>query len=309
MTRGIEVVACTVLLLSPAAWAQSVAEPAARLAVQEQKVNALLRQFLSANEAIEARIDEVVETLTALRDSPESGTKVADTKIEAVQSLKASVEKYRTKRLGVEEQLRRTASSWDPETLKSVQAFLDEKIEARVNRIMELVGSVEGAAAAGGTKGTVLREDGWGNLREVEDTSSKEYKQGQKIEKRAEQVQEETREALETHMADMENRIRTLKTQSASTADPARKAELERQAAGYEERLAAARDTLSAIGEAPYGADVRTVDSSSEGHTLSLKLQEVTMHLQAEQRKVDMLGAQLMNELARLDSIRAGGRS
>jgi hypothetical protein len=298
MMRGYVIAAYAVLSLSSNVFAQSA------LDLQQAKVNALTKEFLSASDAVETRIDEVVSALTALRDSPASGTKVADTKIEAIQSLKANVENYRTKRLKVEEQLRRPVSYWDPETLKKVEQFLDGKTQKRVDQIMELVNSVEGSAGSS-EKPTVLREDGWGNFRQVEDTSSKEYKQDKKLDKRATQVQKETRETIEQRIVDIEDQIRTLKSQAASTVNATRKAELERQTTDYEARLAAAKDALSTIGEASYAGETRTVESSSEGHKLNMKLGDVAAQLQTEQRKVDALGAQLMNELATLDSLKA----
>jgi len=298
------VLAVSMTLLVASSTPAQTSAAASALDRQQEKVAALMKDFLSANDAIETRIDEAVSALSSLRDSPDSGTKVADAKMDVIQDLTANVEKYRTRRLTIEDRLRQSASAWDPETLKRVEAFLDGKIEKRVDQILELVNSVKGSAGSS-AKPTVLREDGWGNIREVEDTSDKAYKQDQKLDKRATQVQEETRETLEKRILDIENQIRTLKSQAASTADAERKAELQRQAADYEARLAAAKNALSTVGETQPGTGTLAVDPSSEAQKLSMKLKETTARLKAEQVKVEALGAQLMNELARLDSLKA----
>lgn len=301
MIRKLVVAASIALTFASGASAQPAI---GALGLQQQKVSNLAKEFFSANDALEARLDDVVSTLTSLRDSPKSGTQVADAKADAVQSLKASVDKYRTQRLKIEDQLRQSSSAWDPETLKRVETFIDGRLQKRVGQIMELVNSVEGSAGSSETS-TVLREDGWGNIREVEDTSSKEYKQGEKLDKRATQIQKDTREDIEKRITALKSQISTLKSQSAATADPTRKAELERQVAGYESRLAVAQKALSNVGQTNDESETQTVGSAAEGHKLDLKLREVTSQMQTEQRKVDMLGAQLMNELARLDSLKA----
>ncbi len=301
MSKAIIAAAC--FAVASCAFAQSVAPDA--LTYQQEKVKGMLQQYLAANDAIEKQIDEAVSTLTSLSDSVKSGTKVADTKMDAIESLKAGVDKFRLQRQKVEVQLRQSMSSWDPETLKKVEAFLDGKIQKRVEQIMTLANSIDSGSGTSSETPKVLREDGWGNYREVEDTGSKESKQADKMAKREGEVQKETREAIEKRIVDIENQIRTLKSQSMAVTDPERKAEYDRQVSEYEGRLVSAKEALSKVGELSYAGGGQEVETSSEGHKLNMKLRELTMQLQSERVKCDALGTQLMNELARLDSMKA----
>jgi hypothetical protein len=303
---------CFVLVLSGVCGvssAQTAAEPAAAPAVaqandtrthQEKKVAALADQFFAASEALEKRIDELVTELASVRDSASSGTKIADTKKEVIEKLKASIDTYRVKRQKIEAELRRPASYWDSGALEKAEGFQDERIQKRAGQILELVNSLYDSTEYKEFR-TVYQEDGWGNVREVEDTQSKEYKQAKKADQRAEKVGEETRETIEQRIVDLENRTRWLKEQVAATVDAERKSELERQVAANEARLAESRALLSQVGEAGSGG-AEPVSGSSEARDIEARIRSAAAALKAEHTKLDMLGSQLMQELGKLDS-------
>jgi hypothetical protein len=270
---------------------------------QEKKVAALADQFFAASEALEKRIDDLVKELVSVRDSTSSGTRIADTKKQLIDGLMASIDTYRLKRQKVEAELRRPVSYWDADTLEKAEGFHDGRIKKRADQILELGNSLYNSTEYKEFD-KVYKEDGWGNVREVEDTQSKGYKQSKKSDQRAEQVGKQTRQTIQQRIVDLQNQINVLKSQSAGTIDPARKAELERQIAANESRLAETQGLLSQVGESGH-AGTTTVDSSSEARDIEMKIRSAAASVKAEHAKLDMLGTQLMQELARLDSMPA----
>ncbi len=110
----------------------------ARLAAQEQRANLLLDEIKFADSRIEDRAEDILSTLRMVGDSKDSRTKVARMKEQTINDLQKNITYYQQKRAWLEEQMRRPTFNLTPDEKRRIIARFNERIEKRVNQILEM---------------------------------------------------------------------------------------------------------------------------------------------------------------------------
>jgi hypothetical protein len=110
----------------------------AQIEDRELRAVELTNDIISLDKRIEGRIDRVLKMLKGMKDSNESGTRVVRLKKEALAGLANTIDVYDSKR----RDMKMEAYARDPkiereELFKSVARY-DERIEKRVNQILDL---------------------------------------------------------------------------------------------------------------------------------------------------------------------------
>ena len=124
---------------------QGGASPAAiqaAIARQEAVISNLDAQMLVLDTGIEARVNLLVTQLAALKDSPDSGTKVVRTKREVIDMLRNSITFYRTERAKKITDSRSSASRQTTGDIARTVGNLDSRIEQRVDQVVTLSSSL-----------------------------------------------------------------------------------------------------------------------------------------------------------------------
>lgn len=107
------------------------------IAQREERLAEWGRDIVELDGRIEKRVDGLVKLLANLRDSQDSRTKVTQIKKEAIESLKAGIDRYTQKRREVTELIRKG----DTAALGDLDKF-DDRIIRRVDQIADLTKSI-----------------------------------------------------------------------------------------------------------------------------------------------------------------------
>ena len=126
-----------------AARVESVATMKEYIAQREQRFEAVKADLKTLDSRVEERIDYVVKTLTTVKDSNESKTRIANLKADVVSSLRRSIGIYRQKRMEIFERMRKEKTVPEAELAANVDMF-DQRIGKRVDQVMELAKSLAG---------------------------------------------------------------------------------------------------------------------------------------------------------------------
>lgn len=165
--------------------AQAQAAPAApdknvikaRLASQERRADLLLDEIKAIDSRIEDRIDNLLATLRMVGDSKDSRTKVTRMKEQTTDGLQKSIAYYQQKRAWLQEEMRRPTFNLTADEKRRIIARFDERIEKRVNQILEISKSLPSHQDY--DRYQAVGNSGWhGGVTYVE---SEDYKQNQRL--------------------------------------------------------------------------------------------------------------------------------
>jgi hypothetical protein len=140
---SILIVAQTPAPLDYAARVQSVVNLKAHIAQREARFELLKQDLIALDGRVEKQIDQIVTTLSSIRDSSDSRTRVAQIKGEVIGALERTISIYRQRRMDLFERMRKDSSVPQDELEKNLKTF-DERIGKRVAQVMELAKSFPG---------------------------------------------------------------------------------------------------------------------------------------------------------------------
>ena len=114
-----------------------------RVALQEKKIKDVTDEMIRIDENLERQVNTIVEQISALSDSQDSGTKMIERKREVIDGLKRSAEFYAKERDRRNRELARpTELNVPKEDQAQDVAALDERIEERVAQILAVTASL-----------------------------------------------------------------------------------------------------------------------------------------------------------------------
>lgn len=122
---------------------KSVATLKDHIAQREARFQERKNDLKALDARIEERIDYLVKTLLGIKDSPDSRTKVANIKGDAIDGLRRTITVYRQKRMELFERQRKEQTVPEEELAANINAF-DKRIGKRIEQITELVKSLPG---------------------------------------------------------------------------------------------------------------------------------------------------------------------
>ncbi len=114
---------------------------AKQLSAAQKEIDALTADLQKADQRIESKITKAVDTLKALTDSKDSGTRVADVKADLIDFLRKQLTDYAQRRAQVRAQLENPQRSLPQDILQSDLAKIDQRIDHRIEQVMALGGS------------------------------------------------------------------------------------------------------------------------------------------------------------------------
>lgn len=113
-----------------------------RVQLQQDAVDAVTAKLKATDQQIERRLDEVLDQLVAVTDSPDSRTKVLNAKMTMFEGLKKTIQFYARERGQRFAALYKPTSQATKEGLAHDVKILDERIEKRIDQALRLVASL-----------------------------------------------------------------------------------------------------------------------------------------------------------------------
>ncbi len=231
---------------------QSVVDLTDHVEMREARLSELVADIRALDTRTEKRIDEIVNKLSTLEDSPESTTNVNQLKAEVISGLKKSIGVYREKRRTIFEKLRTGKDAESPAltALKGDLDKFDKRTEKRVAQILKLANSMpQSEEVAKYVSEGPQYLDGW----YFENTKiSEEWKQNRRQGTATKVEQDEILAALVKSVDSLESRIAdindTLENRKVSNAERAiQEQELDR----LTNLLASRKEEISSLGKGP----------------------------------------------------------
>lgn len=177
---------------SPDQLKKSIATLEQHAETRELRATELTNDIMSMDTRIESRIDRIVKMLEGVTDGSESQVRVAQLKQRAIEGLKNTIEYYDQKRRGLKSETMERDPKITRETLFSDIGVFDNRIEKRVNQILELAESMQSHEDY--EKWRTVNDDsywGWGGYRERNPKYYENRKQVVQTEKTRKQLTEE----------------------------------------------------------------------------------------------------------------------
>ncbi len=192
--------------MTPEQIAARIPEVEAEIHEREIRASELTQDIIQLDERIEGRIDRILKQLHSMKDSKESGTRVVRMKKDAIEGLMETIEYYDVKR----RELNLEAFKRDPrierENLFEDIAIYDQRIEKRVNQILELANTFTEHKNL--PKYTYSRSGRWGGrTRKVSDA----YRDNRSQTVHTEQTRKELIDALKKSIDGLDRRNRDIK--------------------------------------------------------------------------------------------------
>jgi hypothetical protein len=126
-----------------AARVASVEQLKGHIGQREARLEGLRQDLLALDARTEQQIDQIVKTLSGLKDSADSKTRVAKVKGEVTEALVRTIWIYRQKRVEIFERMRKDSAVPQEDLERTLKVF-DQRIGKRVEQIVELARSFPG---------------------------------------------------------------------------------------------------------------------------------------------------------------------
>jgi len=174
---------------------------------REARFGLLKQDLLGLDGRLEKQIDTIVKTLSSIKDSNDSKTRVADIKGDVIKSLVRTIWIYRQRRVEVFERMRKESSVPDERLEVDVKVF-DDRIDKRVEQVMELSRSFPGHEDVSKYEsGGGSYYDGW----HQENTRlSEDWKQNRRSSNSSDEVRRELLQTLEKALTTNQSRLATI---------------------------------------------------------------------------------------------------
>ena len=105
---------------------------------REARLADIASDIIRIDQRLEGNVDKIVKKLASISDSEKSGYRVSQVKMDAMKGLARSIQNYQSKRATLIQEVREGRSGIPDEVLESDAAKFDERIEKRVNQILDL---------------------------------------------------------------------------------------------------------------------------------------------------------------------------
>ncbi|MGA0333703.1 MAG: hypothetical protein ACO3N7_00755 [Kiritimatiellia bacterium] len=268
------------------------------MAQQEERVAALSEEFFELNGQIEGRIQSVIEALAAMEDSQETKTRISRMKGKVIDDLKQSIRVLQQQRAANSEMMMyMTAEQREGSVQGRANDFLGEKMQARINQVMTLAGSLHANQEV--AKYEYYLKDSYDNNGvKVKKRVSDAYKSNQKQSTRANMTREELIKDIEAEEFRLTQRANFLKAEQArgGGALPPQQAEELEQLQAFQEIL---KEKKLEIFD---GKTVATQPVGDTRHAMELErqLEKAVQELRMANNALRQKGIALRQEMERL---------
>lgn len=283
------------------AFAQGSSMLQSQVSQSQARVDRLYDDAYEIEARIQGNVDQLINLLTGVSDSPESGTKIVRAKESALMALKKRVDVYnreRDKMIGAPNSpWRRTPTSAQQERL----AELDQRREERIDQIVGLSASL--ATHQDVEKYTIERRT---QMRNYKKTVSDEYTSNRRVTTVSEPLRETVIEKGEASIADIERQAAELERQLRTARSPEQREDLEARLAAVNERLSTRKNQVDTV-DSQYPTPTQQVGNDEANEILEFIDDEVRQ-IQEDFRRLQVLQSDVKHEQNRLRSLqqRAG---
>jgi len=262
---------------------------------EKEKIQDITTQLLETDQQIEERVDKIVNYLTSVQDSVDSGTKVLNIKTKAMEGLGKAAQNYIRERDKLQDSLRRSRNSdVAEEQAKSVKA-LNKRAEKRVAQIVQLTRTL--TTDADFQQYTRDFSTGW------QRSETKGYKWNKRTQMAAKPTVNKVDKALEQSVDHLERQNLTLQAQKQGQRK-VDQSKYDEQIERNEEIIQTRKEQLEEVQSGPeYGQGGKSLSKDQAGK-LDKKLREVTAQINTEFNKLMRLNSELQVESARLHNLR-----
>ena len=105
---------------------------------REERIGEIAADIIRLDTRLEGKVDKIVKTLASIKDSHDSGYRVSQIKMDAMNGLKRTIESYLGRRNALIREAREQRTGIPKEVLEGDAAKFDARIEKRVEQILEL---------------------------------------------------------------------------------------------------------------------------------------------------------------------------
>lgn len=236
------------------ALAPGVTTDARRLDVEitarQKRIKVLASDMASLDASMERRIVKAVDKLQGVTDSRDSGTRVARTKANVIDFLRKQITDYSRRRAQIRAEMDAARNRIPEATLASDIAWIDARINERIEQIVALGGSF--AQHEEFDRFTVSGSNWWGGTEFVENP---EWRQNRRVTQQGRQQQGKLRSAIDENISRLEFTNRSLAARRRQLSGPAL------------QRVEADIARNNALIETLRGKRVTTLTNQSEGRT------------------------------------------
>ena len=183
---------------------QSVVTMEQHIEMREARLKEVVEDLKEQGDGIDERIGTIVDSLTKLKDSESSKTRISMLKKDAANGLMNMINTYQTERRRLVEQGKKDSNA-DVEALAKLVKKIDERVEQRAAQVVKLVDSIPGEKDVKKyeTTGSGYYGNGWGW---TNDRISDTWRQNRRDKAQSNKARSEAQEALRKSIEDLERR-------------------------------------------------------------------------------------------------------
>ena len=105
---------------------------------REAQMTEIANDIVRLHRRLDDKLEKVVKQLASIKDSTSSGYRIGKLKMDAIESLRTSVEAYQRKRAAVIAEIREGRSGIPKHVLEGEAKHLDEHIEKHINQMLTI---------------------------------------------------------------------------------------------------------------------------------------------------------------------------
>ncbi|WOO43209.1 hypothetical protein [Rubellicoccus peritrichatus] len=117
------------------------------LTLREARRDELELSIIDLDARIEKRVTSLINMLSRMKDSKESGVKIMSLKESAIEGLTRNMRKLKTESANIERTIYQAPNNENSKDLQRIQKYFDDKIETRLDQLIQLTLTLSDKAA------------------------------------------------------------------------------------------------------------------------------------------------------------------
>lgn len=188
---------------------------------RKERMTEIANEIITLDRRLEGKLDKVVKRLASISDSEKSGYRVGQIKMNAMKGLKKTIENYQSKRASLMNKINQGGSGIPKEVLEGDAKAFDERIEKRVEQILEISKSFtqeEDVKKYEEVEGTGGYGWGWGPATRISDDYRQNRRNRNMNKEQRTEMMEALKKSIERHeslVASLKNRLENRKMSDA----------------------------------------------------------------------------------------------
>lgn len=258
---------------------QSVINLERHIQDREERIVEITEDIERLDARVEKQIDKIVDRLKSIEDSKDSQVRVAQTKEQAIDGLRRTIEYYVRKRDELREQIRTSKSAIPKETLQKDLEIFDTRIDKRIEQIIGLAKSFTEWKDV--DKYKTWTKERWRRY-ETSYRISDDWRFNRKATRHTEAQAKEIAEALNKSIETLNRRSADLEEKLRPTNLPDSARQVYEQALEHNEAMISARQQQIDELSTSAGREPTSPVSRSTAHSIELSIRDSTDDLRTD---------------------------